>query len=134
MIGALSLNGLGPLMTIEGATTGDVFVAYIDQLLVPELEPGDIVVMDNLAAHKDARVRELIESAGARLVFQPAYSPDLNPIELAWAKVKWFLKIAKARTHDALNNALAMVMQIIEVDGDAPGWFRHCGWTGGQDQ
>ena len=132
MIGALSLKGLGPVMTIEGGTTGDVFVAYVDQLLVPELEPGDIVVMDNLAAHKDARVKALIEAAGARIVFQPAYSPDLNPIELAWAKVKWFLKIAKARTHDALNNALAMVMEIIAVDGDAEPWFKHCGWTGAQ--
>ena len=132
MIGALSLKGLGPVMTIEGATTGDVFVAYVDQLLAPALAPGDIVVMDNLSAHKDARVKQLIEAVGARLVFQPAYSPDLNPIELAWAKVKWFLKIAKARSHDALNNALAMAMQIIEVDGDAPAWFKHCGWTGAQ--
>jgi transposase len=127
MIGALSLDGLGPMMTIEGATTGDVFLAYVEQLLVPRLANGDIVVLDNLGAHRDARVRAAIEAVGAHLVFQPAYSPDLNPIELAWSWVKNFLRTAKARTRDALDTVLDWAMQILGEE-EAANWFRHCGW------
>lgn len=128
MIGALSLNGMGPLMTVEGGTSGEVFLAYMEQVLLPVVLPGDVIVLDNLGAHKDARVRAAAHRAGVRLVFQPAYSPDMNPIELAWAKLKWFLKMAKARTKEALDTAIAMAAEIIDLDGDAPAWFRHCGW------
>lgn len=127
LIGALTADGLGALMTIEGATTGDVFHAYAEHVLAPELRPGDIVVVDNLAAHKDARVRAAIEARGARLKFLPPYSPDLNPIELAWSKVKQFLRLAGARTIDALNRAFAMAAEMI-TPANARNWMRHCGY------
>jgi len=120
------------MMTIEGATTGNVFTTYIEHFLLPALKPGDCVVMDNLGAHRDARVKALLGQRGVRLVFQPAYSPDLNPIELAWSKLKWFLKLAKARSIDAINTAVAWAMDIINADRDAPNWFRHCGWPDGE--
>jgi transposase len=128
VIGALSVDGLDAVMTIEGGTSGDVFVMYTEHWLLPVLESGDVVVMDNLGAHKDIRVRELIEGVGAHLVFLPPYSPDLNPIELTWAKVKGFLRIAKARTLDALNNAVAFAMDLV-TRSDARGWIRHCGYV-----
>jgi len=133
MIGSLSIDGMGPLMTIEGGTSGDVFLAYIESCLGPVLRPGDVVVLDNVGAHRDARVRAAVETRGARLKFQPAYSPDLNPIELAWSKLKALLKTAKARTLDALNDAIANAMALIDDHDDAPAWFRCCGWSDGHD-
>ncbi len=130
MIGALTLDGLTAMMTIEGGTDADVFEAYVEHFLVPELSPGDIVVLDNLGAHRTQRVRDLVEAAGARLWFTPPYSPDLNPIELAWAKLKRFLKTAKARTREALDAATAMAMDLI-TPNDAQAWFRHCGFSQG---
>jgi transposase len=127
MIGALTLDGLTAMMTIEGGTDADVFEAYVEHFLVPELSHGDIVVLDNLGAHRTRRVRELVEAAGARIWFTPPYSPDLNPIELAWSKLKAFLKTAKARTRDALDTAIAMAMDLI-TPKDAKGWYRHCGF------
>lgn len=128
LIGALTTDGLIAMMTIEGGTSGDVFVVYVEKVLLPELRPGDLVVMDNLGAHKDVRVKPLIESVGARVVYQPPYSPDLNPIELAWSKVKWWLRMAKARTREALDLAVAMVMDMVTPE-DAVAWFRHCGYV-----
>lgn len=130
MIGALTLNGLTAMMTIEGGTDADVFEAYVAHFLVPELRPGDIVVLDNLGAHRTKRVRELIEAAGARLWFTPPYSPEFNPIELAWSKLKAFLRTAKARSREALDNAIALAMELITAK-DARGWFRHCGFNRG---
>lgn len=127
MIGALTEDGLTAVMTVEGGTDGDAFVAYLEEVLVPELEAGDIVVLDNLGAHKDVRVRPTIEAAGARVWYLPPYSPDLNPIELAWAKLKAFLRLARARCLDGLNNAIAMAMDLISPE-DARAWFRHCGF------
>ena len=95
--------------------------------LVPELEVGDFVVLDNLAAHKDKRVKAMIEQAGAKLIFLPPYSPELNPIELAWAKVKWWLRTARARSIEALGQALCWTMDLI-TSSDAEGWFKHCGY------
>ena len=129
MIGALTLNGLEAMMTIEGGTDGDVFETYVDQVLVPVLLPGDIVVLDNLGAHRTAKVRQSIEAAGCLLVFQPPYSPDFNPIELAWSKLKEFLRTARARTREGLDNAVAMAMDLVTPD-DAYGWFHHCGVYG----
>ena len=97
------------------------------QVLVPDLPANAIVVMDNLAAHKDAGVREMIEAAGAKLVFLPPYSPELNPIELAWGKVKRWLRTARRRTREAVDDALGDIMSLI-TPSDAAGWFRHCGW------
>lgn len=127
MIGALTTTGLQAMMTIEGGTDGDVFTAYAEQILGPKLSTGDIVILDNLSAHKDKRVRTAIENRGAKLVFLPPYSPDLNPIELAWSKVKAILKKLKARTHDALEAAVAKAMKIVTAQ-DAIGWFCHCGY------
>ena len=126
MIAALTTDGLVAPMTIEGGTSADVFVAYVQQILYPELKKGDLVLIDNLGAHKDKRVRAAIEKAGARLAFLPPYSPDLNPIELAWSKVKAILKQAKARTRLELDRAFAAAMDAIS-SSDATGWFQHCG-------
>ena len=127
VIGALTLGGLCATMTVQGGTTKEVFEAYVEHVLVPELVPGDVVVLDNLAAHKGRRVREMIEAHGAKLVFQPPYSPDLNPIELAWAKLKELLRTAKARTREALDVAVAHALTMVTPD-DAYGWFTHCGY------
>jgi len=115
-------------MTIEGGTDGDVIVAFAREVLVPVLRPGDLVVLDNAGAHRDPRMREAIEGAGARVVFLPPYSPELNPIELAWSKLKAFLKTAKARTRESLMIATAMAIEMI-TPGDAAAWFRHCGYA-----
>jgi len=131
MIGGLTVDGLVALMTVEGGTTGDVFVAFIEKVLLPELRRGDLVVMDNLGAHKDKRVRGLLASVGAYPVYLPPYSPDLNPIELTWAWVKDWLKSAKARTRDALDNCLAWAIDCITPEM-ARNWFQHCGYVDGQ--
>lgn len=128
VIGALTVNGLTAMMTIEGATTGDVFLTYVNDVLGPELRPGDVVVLDNLGAHKDHRVRAAIEARGAKLVFQPPYSPDKNPIELAWAWLKSFLRTAGARTLEAVDIAIAFAMDMVD-ENFARAWFRHCGFS-----
>jgi transposase len=127
IIGALTLDGLGALMTILGGTTAEVFETYVEQVLLPELKPGDIVLLDNLGAHRSPRVRSLIEGVGARLWFTPPYSPEFNPIELAWAKLKRFLRLAKPRSENALNQAIAFGANLIEP-GESRGWFRKCGF------
>lgn len=126
VIGALTANGACAFMSVEGGTDKLVFQAYVDDVLVSELQPGDIVVLDNLGAHKCDGVRQSIEAAGCTLVFQSPYSPDLNPIEMAWSKIKAFLRGARARTRDALDLALAWAMELVSPD-DALGWFQHCG-------
>ncbi len=126
IIGALRHDGLDALMTVDGGTDTLVFQAYVDQVLIPTLEPGDIVVLDNLAAHRADGVRQSIEAAGCELVFQSPYSPDLNPIELAWSKVKAFLRTARARTRDTLDMVLGWTLELV-THSDAQGWFRHCG-------
>jgi transposase len=127
MIAAPSLHGIEAVMTIEGATDAEVFQAYTEQVLGPTLRPGDIVVMDNLSAHKLAPIREVIEGCGAQLLYLPPYSPDLAPIEQAWSKIKTFLRAAKARTREALEMAIRQVLTAI-TPGDAHGWFIHCGY------
>lgn len=127
MLGALTLDGISALMTIEGGTSSEVFQAFVDQMLVPTLLPGDTVILDNLAAHKDEDALQSIRDAGATVVFLPPYSPEFNPIELAWAKVKRLLRDAKARTREALDEAIAKAIDLITSE-DASGWFRHCGY------
>ncbi|HEV3189836.1 MAG TPA: transposase [Polyangiaceae bacterium] len=107
---------------------GEIFEAYVEQFLVPALRPGDIVAMDNLSVHKMKRVRELIESAGAKLLFLPPYSPDLSPIEPAWSKAKSLLRKAAARTYDALLEAVVAALRATTTD-DARGWFKLCGYV-----
>ncbi len=126
MLGALDANGVRALMTVEGGTDADVFEAFLEQVLVRKLRPGDIVVLDNVGAHKPHRMRQLVEAAGARLLFLPPYSPDLNPIELCWSKLKAALKDFGARTRDALDQAIKRAMDLVGAD-DAEAWFRHCG-------
>lgn len=107
---------------------GDVFRAYVQQQLVPTLKPGDIVIMDNLAAHKVAGVRDAIESVGAQLVYLPPYSPDFNPIELAFSKLKSLLRTAAARTVEALEAAIVTALDQFTND-ECRSYFRHCGYT-----
>ena len=126
IIGALSLQGLPAVMTIRGATTKEVFRAYVENVLAPELEPGDQAAMDNLAAHKDRKVRELIEEKGAKVIFLPPYSPEWNPIELAWSWLKRWLKTAAARTEEGVNNAMAMRVLGPDLPRD---WIQHCGYS-----
>src|SRR5450631_2727044 len=125
ILGALSLRGLLATMTIEEATDGDIFLAYVEQVLCPVLRPGDVVVMDNLSSHKVDGVRKLIEAAGAEVLYLPPYSPDLNPIEKAWAKLKQLLRSARARTKEALDQAIEDALKLISAD-NAQAWFKHC--------
>lgn len=127
MIGALRLTGMVALMSIVGGTSGDVFTAYAEQVLVPTLHPGDIVVIDNLGAHKVEAVREAIEAAGANLRFLPPYSPDLMPIENAWSKVKHIMRALKPRTADALDDAFAAGAAAV-TSANSAAWFTHCGY------
>lgn len=127
MIGALSLSGFEAMMTICGATTTAVFLAFVEQLLVPVLRPGQIVIMDNLSAHKAKSIRQAIEATGARLFFLPPYSPDFNPIEPAWSKLKTYLRGVGARTIDDLNDAIASAMDNT-TPANCRGWFQHCGY------
>lgn len=114
-------------MTVESPTDGDVFLAYVEQVLGPQLEPGDVVILDNLPAHKVDGVRSLIESRGAQLLYLPPYSPDFNPIEQAWSKIKELLRAIKARILPLLEEAIAAAIATITAD-NAAGWFRHCGY------
>jgi len=128
MISSVRLDGSTACMVVDGATTKDIFEAYIKQILVPSLKAGDIVVLDNLAAHKSQQVRELIKSVGAELWYLPAYSPDLNPIEKMWSKIKSILRTLKARTEKALIHAIAKALEMVTAS-DAKGWFESCGYV-----
>lgn len=127
-LGAISLRGMEAVMTIESPTDGDVFTAYVEQVLCPRLQSGDVVIMDNLSAHKVGGIRELIEACGAEVLYLPPYSPDLNPIEKAWFKLKQFLRAVKARTPEALDQAITEALKTISAD-NAAAWFRHCGYA-----
>lgn len=129
MIGALDMKGVRAMMTIEGATDAEVFETFLERFLLRRLKPGDIVVLDNVGAHRTAEVRRLIRSAGARVLYLPPYSPDLNPIELAWSKLKALLRDFGARTRDALDDAIRRAMDLIDGQ-DAAAWFAHCGYSG----
>jgi len=128
ILSVLSLAGLGATMTANAPTDTDVFVAYVAQVLVPTLRPGQVVVLDNLGAHKAAAARRLVEGAGCRLLFLPPYSPDFNPIEEAWSKLKTALRTVAARTRDALDLAIHDALDWITA-ADAHGWFAHCGYA-----
>jgi len=123
ILGVIGIRGMIATMTIEAATDREIFLAYLDEVLCPKLRPGDVVVMDNLSSHKVKGVRERIETAGAQLLYLPPYSPDLNPIEKAWAKLKQLLRAAKARTKEALDQAIAELLPLLTAE-DAKAWFR----------
>jgi transposase len=127
ILGAMSTRGMIATMTIEEATDTEIFLAYLDHVLCPQLRPGDVVVMDNLSSHKVNGVRQRIEAAGAELLYLPPYSPDLNPIEKAWSKLKLLLRSAKARTKDVLDQAITDLLPLITRD-NAQAWFRCSGY------
>ena len=128
ILGALGTAGMQAGMTIETSTDADIFQVFVEQVLGPTLRVGQVVVMDNLSAHKQERVRELIEARGCQLHYLPPYSPDLTPIEAAWSKVKAHLRALKARTQEALEAGVSAALKIITAQ-DARGYFGHCGYT-----
>lgn len=128
LLGALSLTGVEALMTVNGATDGEVFLVFVRDVLAPTLHKGDVVIWDNLGAHRSAVVREAVEARGATVVFLPPYSPDFNPIERCWSKIKTFLRAAKARTREALEAAIRQALATV-TESDARAWFAHCGYA-----
>jgi transposase len=127
LLSSMSFGGMGPSLAVEGATTKAVFETYVDRVLAPELLPGQIVVMDNLSSHKGGRVRELIEARGCELMYLPPYSPDLNPIEEAFSKLKTLLRKAEGRTREALLEAMGRALEAVSAS-DARGFFEHRGY------
>lgn len=128
ILGALSREGLIATMYGEGATTTEVFVAFLTQVLVPQLKPGNVVVLDNLGAHQPQRVREIIEAAGASVLFLPPYSPELNPIENAWSKLKTHIRALAPQTLAELHEAICKAVAAV-TPADARGWFSHAGYV-----
>ena len=128
VIGALGLRGLVATLAVEGAVDAEVFNVYAEQVLGPRLRRGDVVVLDNLTAHRASRIEEVAEARGARVLWLAPYSPDFNPIEQCWSKIKAFLRGAKARTAGALDEALAQAIGLV-TKSDIRGWFKHCGYS-----
>jgi transposase len=128
MMSSIRLDGSTACMALEGTTDTESFRAYVQAILAPTLRPGDIVVMDNLSPHKSDPTLALIRQAGAEVLFLPAYSPDLNPIEMMWSKVKSFLRGAQARTKEQLLRAIGQALAQITPQ-DALNWFAHCGYS-----
>jgi transposase len=128
MISSIRWDGSTACLALEGATDTEVFRAYVREVLCPTLQPGDLVIMDNLSPHKNDLTLELIAQAGASVAFLPAYSPDLNPIEKMWSKVKQFLRGAEARTRETLTAAIAAALRTITPQ-DAVNWFASCGYN-----
>jgi transposase len=127
LLSSMTLSGMGPCLAVEGPTTKAVFETYLEWVLAPSLRPGQVVVMDNLSSHKGPRVRELVEARGCELLYLPAYSPDLNPIEQAFAKLKALLRRAGARTREALLEAMGRALDDVAAD-DTRGFFEHRGY------
>jgi transposase len=128
VLSSMSMEGMGSSLAVEGATTAVVFEAYVEKVLTPNLQSGQVVVMDNLSAHKGDRVRELIEGRGCQLLYLPAYSPDFNPIEQAFSKIKGLLRKAEARSREDLVDALGKTISAISAK-DARGFLEHCGYA-----
>jgi transposase len=128
MLCSIRLDGTTACMTIAGATDTEVFRSYVGEVLCPTLRRGDIVVMDNLGAHKSPATLELIKAAGAEVRFLPAYSPDFNPIEKMWSKVKAQLRSTEARTPEELEKAISSALAKV-TPNDAKGWFASCGYS-----
>jgi transposase len=127
LLTSINQGGMGPSMAVEGATTSRVFETYVKRLLAPTLRPAQVVVMDNLGAHRPRRIRELIEAKGCELIYLPPYSPDFNPIEEALSKVKHLLRRSGARTKEALIEAMGRALAAVSA-GDVRGFFAHCGY------
>jgi transposase len=127
LLASMSLKGMGPCLAVEGATTAMIFESYVERVLAPTLKSGQIIVVDNLSAHKGERVRELIEERGCELLYLPPYSPDFNPIEEAFSKIKGLLRKAQVRSREALVEALGRAISAISAM-DAWGFFKHSGY------
>jgi transposase len=127
LLTSLHQGGMGPSMAVEGATTSRVFETYVERLLAPTLKSGQVVVMDNLGAHRPKKVKELIEAKGCELIYLPPYSPDFNPIEEAFAKLKHILRKTSARTKEALIEAMSRALAAVSAE-DVRGFFVHCGY------
>jgi Transposase and inactivated derivatives len=133
LIASITLEGgMGEAIAIEGATDAELFETYVEEFLAPTLRAGQVVVLDGLGAHRTERVRNLIEARGCDLVFLPSYSPDLNPIEEAFSKIKNIVRKAGARTREALDEAISEALSAVTLE-DVAGWFSHCGYRT-QDQ
>jgi transposase len=128
MIGAMTVKGVLAAVTVDAATDGEIFRRFVSEALVPNLKPKDVVVMDNLQAHKAAGIKEAIEAAGAKVLYLPPYSPDFSPIEPMWSKVKQLLRSIAARTVEALREAVTIALASV-TPRDCQGFFRHCGYT-----
>jgi len=128
VIGAMGLRGLVATLTVEGAVDTEVFNAYAERVLGPRLRKGDVVVLDNLTAHRASRIEEVAEARGAQVLWLPPYSPDYSPIEQCWSKIKAYLRGAKARTREALEEALTAALGLV-AKADIRGWFKHCGYS-----
>jgi transposase len=128
LIASLSLEGMGAAMILEGSANAAAFEIYVEQLLVPSLHAGQLVVMDNLRAHKGERVRQAIEAKGCQVLFLPGYSPDFSPIEESFSKLKNSLRRAGARTREALEEAICQALLTVTAQ-DARGWFSHGGYV-----
>jgi transposase len=128
LIASITLEGgMGEAIAIEGATDAELFETYVEEFLAPTLRAGQVVVLDGLGAHRTERVRNLIEARGCDLVFLPSYSPDLNPIEEAFSKIKNIVRKAGARTRGALDEAISEALSAVTLE-DVAGWFSHCGY------
>ena len=127
LLASITREGLGPCLAVEGSTTREVFETYLEHVLAPTLKPGQIVVMDNLSAHKGGRVKEIIEARGCELLYLPPYSPDFNPIEQAFSKIKGLLRRVEARTREALIEAMGRALSAVSAK-DSRGFFGHCGY------
>jgi transposase len=130
LLASMSVEGMGPSLAVEGATTARVFETYVERVLAPTLRRGQVVVMDNLSAHKGERVRELIEGRGCEILYLPSYSPDFNPIEEAFSKIKGLLRKVEARSREALLEAIGAAISALSAQ-DARGFFEHCGYRVG---
>lgn len=128
LIASLSLDGIEAPMLLEGAVDGRAFHAYVQQVLLPTLRPGELIILDNLSVHKQPALRPLIEAAGCRLLYLPSYSPDFNPIELAFSKIKSYLRRVGVRTQEVLEAAIAAAIDTI-TPADASGYFHHQGYV-----
>ncbi len=128
VIGAMGLRGLVATLTVEGAVDTEIFNAYAERVLGPRLRKGDVVVLDNLTAHHASRIEKVAEARGAQVLWLPPYSPDYSPIEQCWSKIKACLRGAKARTREALEEALRAALGLV-TKADIRGWFKHCGYS-----
>src|SRR3712207_2914753 len=129
LLASITRGGLGPCLAVEGATTREVFEAYLEGVLAPTLRGGRVVVMDNLSAHKGGRVKEIVQArGGCKLLYLPPYSPEFNPIEQAFSKIKWLLRRAQARTRESLVEAMGVALSAVSTR-DAKGFFGHCGYS-----